>query len=152
MSATRTAARPSRTSPCSSSPSSPPPPAQKAALPLVLYGAAAPRDPALHARRLHGQHGRHQDGPGLRRHPHSGKTCLKVGYTAADNWGGVVWQSPANDWGDQPGGLDLTGAKTLTFWARGAQGGEVVTFLFGLIGKDKTYPDTGDGQAGPGRR
>ena len=30
--------------------------------------------------------------------------------------------------------------------ARGAQGGEIVTFQFGLLGKDKTYSDTGSGK------
>ena len=74
--------------------------------------------------------------------PHSGKNCIQVRYTAKDNWGGVVWQSPANDWGDKPGGKNLTGAKRLSFWARGEKGGEVVTFLCGLIAKDKPYFDT----------
>ena len=36
--------------------------------------------------------------------PHSGKTDLKVQYTSGNGWGGVVWQSPANDWGKKPGG------------------------------------------------
>ncbi len=79
--------------------------------------------------------------------PHSGKTCLKVQYTAGDNWGGVVWQSPANDWeGAQPGGWNLTGAKKLSFWARGEKGGESVSFSFGLIGADKKYHDTAKGE------
>ena len=80
--------------------------------------------------------------------PHSGKTATKVEYNAADNWGGVVWQSPANDWGDAPGGLNLTGAKKLTFWARGDKGGEEVSFSFGLLGKDKKYPDSAKGETG----
>ena len=74
--------------------------------------------------------------------PHSGKTCLQVRYTATDNWGGVAWQSPANDWGDKPGGRNLTGAKRLTFWARGERGGETVFFCWGLLGKDKPFFDT----------
>ena len=74
--------------------------------------------------------------------PHSGKTCLQVQYTAPDNWGGVVWQSPANDWGEKPGGKNLTGANRLVFWARGEKGGEVVTFLCGLLGKDKPFYDS----------
>ncbi len=78
--------------------------------------------------------------------PHVGKTCLKATYSAPDSWGGVVWQSPANDWGDLPGGWNLAGAKALTFWARGAHGGEVVSFQYGLLGKEKTYPDTGTGR------
>ena len=74
--------------------------------------------------------------------PHSGKTCLKVNYAASDNWGGVVWQSPANDWGEKPGGMNLSGAKRLTFWARGEKGGETVSFLCGLLTKDKPFYDT----------
>ncbi len=74
--------------------------------------------------------------------PHSGKACLKVEYSAKDNWGGVVWQNPANDWGDAPGGFDLSAAKKLTFWARGEKGGESPSFLFGLIKNDKPYFDS----------
>ncbi len=78
--------------------------------------------------------------------PHSGKSALKVQYKAAADWGGVVWQSPADDWGDKPGGFDLEGAKKLTFWARGAKGGEKVEFGFGLIGNEKKYYDTTKGK------
>lgn len=80
--------------------------------------------------------------------PHSGRTCLKVEYRDGGQWGGVVWQSPANDWGQQPGGYDLAGAATLEFWVRGEQGGEKVSFGFGLLKKDaKTaYADSGRGQ------
>jgi hypothetical protein len=74
--------------------------------------------------------------------PHSGKYCMQCSFDAADGWGGVYWQDPPNDWGDQPGGHDLTGARELSFWARGAKGGESVTFLYGGIGKDKPYYDT----------
>ncbi len=80
--------------------------------------------------------------------PHSGKTDIKAQYTSGSGWGGVVWQSPANDWGDQPGGVDLTGAKKLTFWARGDKGGEEVEFSFGLIKNDKKYFDTGTATTG----
>ena len=51
--------------------------------------------------------------------PHSGASCIKVSYDAEGKWAGIVWQDPANDWGDEPGGYDLTGAKKLSFWARG---------------------------------
>ena len=77
--------------------------------------------------------------------PHSGKTALKVQYTSGSGWGGVVWQSPANDWGEKPGGLDLTGAKKLSFWARGEKGGEKVSFSFGILDKAK-YPDSAKGE------
>jgi hypothetical protein len=78
--------------------------------------------------------------------PRRGKTCLRVDYLPADGWAGVAWQSPAGDWGDRPGGRDLTGARRLTFWARGAKGGEVVTFEMGIIGKDKRFSDTARGK------
>lgn len=74
--------------------------------------------------------------------PHTGQFCMKCDYKASDEFGGIIWQSPANDWGDQPGGFDLTGAKHLTFWARGENGGEQVSFKVGIIGSDKKYPDS----------
>jgi len=77
--------------------------------------------------------------------PHTGNTCLKCEYKAGDQFGGVVWQDPANDWGDKPGGKNLTGAKTLTFWARGENGGEKVEFKFGVLGSDKKFHDTASG-------
>jgi hypothetical protein len=55
---------------------------------------------------------------------------------------GLVWQSPANDWGDQPGGLNLERATTLTFRARRANGGERVTFGFGIIGSEAAFADS----------
>ena len=79
--------------------------------------------------------------------PHSGDTCLKVEYQAADNWGGVLWQSPPNDWeGTKPGGLDLTGASELEFWVRGAKGGEIVNFVFGVVDGDVPYRDSAKGE------
>lgn len=75
--------------------------------------------------------------------PHSGATCMKVKWTDAGGWAGVNWQSPANDWGDAPGGANLTGAKFLQFWARGYLGDEKVSFHMGGIGDDRPYPDSG---------
>lgn len=75
--------------------------------------------------------------------PHSGDTCLKFDYSAKDQWAGVVWADPANDWGDKPGGWNLTGAKKLTLWIRGDRGGEVINVELGILGKDKKYGDTG---------
>ena len=74
--------------------------------------------------------------------PKIGKTCLKLEFTEPAGWGGIVWQSPAGDWGDQPGGFDFTGAKKLTFWARGGKGGETAKFGFGIIKEDKLHFDT----------
>ncbi|HXC98258.1 MAG TPA: hypothetical protein VN048_02875 [Verrucomicrobiae bacterium] len=74
--------------------------------------------------------------------PHGGKTCLRFEYNCSDDWAGVVWQDPGNDWGDRPGGWNLTGATKLTFWARGENGGETVTFKFGILGTDRKYFDS----------
>jgi hypothetical protein len=74
--------------------------------------------------------------------PHSGNNCLRWDYNASDNWVGVAWQNPEGDWGDKPGGYDLSGASKLTFWARGRNGDEQVSFGFGLIKSDKKYGDT----------
>jgi len=78
--------------------------------------------------------------------PHSGFSSMQCKFDKADGWGGVVWQDPANDWGDKAGGRNLTGAKRLTFWARGDKGGEKVSFQFGLIGMDKKYSDSAQGK------
>ena len=74
--------------------------------------------------------------------PYSGQVCMRCEFSAANGWGGVAWQNPEQDWGDKKGGFNLTGAKQLTFYARGEQGGEEVSFGFGLIGPEKRYPDT----------
>ena len=73
--------------------------------------------------------------------PHSGETCMKIEYSANGNWAGIFWQSPANDWGDKPGGANLSKAATLVFWARGEKGGEKVSFFMGGI-KNKAFSDT----------
>ena len=64
--------------------------------------------------------------------PKNGATCIKVNFpTVKGEWAALSWQIPANNWGEKDGGLDLTGAKKLSFWARGAKGGEVVGFNLG---------------------
>jgi hypothetical protein len=78
--------------------------------------------------------------------PHSGETCIKLQYMAPDKWGGVIWQDPPNDWGDRPGGHNLTGATKLAFWARGEAGGERVKFVFGVIKPDKPNSDSASGE------
>ncbi|MFH0880364.1 MAG: hypothetical protein V2A34_11680 [Lentisphaerota bacterium] len=59
--------------------------------------------------------------------------CLKIVYLASgeQGWAGLIWQNPANNWGDMDGGYNLTKAKALSFWARGNVGGEVVEFKLG---------------------
>jgi len=121
--------------------------AKPAKLPLVVYDEAGEKPPYVAS----GYMGHIQAiklEPNCTENPHSGKTCLRVEYRANDGWGGVAWQDPPNCWGDTPGGYDLTGATRLTFWARGAQGGEKVSFEFGLIRRDKKYFDTASGKQG----
>ena len=67
--------------------------------------------------------------------------CAYVGEFGS--WVGVAWQHPANNWGDQEGGYDLTGATHLELWARGEYGGERMNIGVGLLGKDKAHPDSG---------
>lgn len=59
---------------------------------------------------------------------HSGKNCIEIIYTAKNSfgggWAGIYWQNPLNNWDDARGAMSLSGAKKLTFWAKGARGGE----------------------------
>lgn len=119
--------------------------AQKAKLPLAVYTDGGGKIPFIPSGYM-GNTGAIKMNDQCTVSPHSGKTCIEADYTASSKWGGVVWQNPANNWGAKPGGYNLTGAKTLSFWARGAKGTEVVTFVFGLVGKDKPNGDTGTGK------
>jgi hypothetical protein len=85
--------------------------------------------------------------------PHSGKTCIRVVFRAAtspdQNWAGVYWQDPVNNWGNIPGptGYDLSHVSRLSFWVRGAVGGERIDFMVGGITQDRNNnplpnPDT----------
>ena len=60
--------------------------------------------------------------------PYLGTTCIKVVYSGQGSqgarWAGIFWQNPANNWGTVDKGFDLSKATKLTFWARGAKGGE----------------------------
>lgn len=79
--------------------------------------------------------------------PRSGATCLKASYSSGSSWGGVLWQSPANDWdGTKPGGANLTGATGLEFWVRGEKGGEEVNFVFGVLDGNQPFKDTAKGE------
>jgi hypothetical protein len=84
--------------------------------------------------------------------PHSGKTSIEIVYTAKKSqgkrWAGLYWQSSVNNWGSKKGGFDLTGMVKLSFWARGAKGGEVVQkFMVGGI--KGIYPDSANVEMGP---
>jgi len=84
--------------------------------------------------------------------PNSGKSCIKIVYSpgasGGNRWAGIYWQNPANNWGNKKGGFDLTGAKKLTFWAKGEEGGErIEEFKMGGITGD--YPDSDTAGIGP---
>ncbi len=74
--------------------------------------------------------------------PKIGNECTKITFASDSGWAGIVWQHPAGDWGDAPGGFDLSGASKLSFWARGTEGGEKVTIGIGNITPPKRYHDT----------
>jgi len=75
--------------------------------------------------------------------PQSGDACMKIYCKAPFGWVGVAWQNPANDWGDLAGGYNLSGAKKLTFWAKGEMGNELIDFGVGLLNSDKKFYDSG---------
>lgn len=83
--------------------------------------------------------------------PKEGKNCLKFTYTGKPtqgaNWAGVYFQSQANNWGTADSGYNLTGAKKLSFWARGDKGGEVVEFKMGGI-NGTAYSDSDGASTG----
>ncbi len=83
--------------------------------------------------------------------PKSGKSCIQVKYTAekkqSAGWSGIYWQSAANNWGTQKGGFNLSGAVSITFWARGEKGGEVAEFKNGGIAGE--FPDSSSATTGP---
>ncbi len=83
--------------------------------------------------------------------PKSGKTCIQIKYTGerkqSAGWAGIYWQNPANNWGNTKGGYDISGAKQLSFWARGEKGGELVEFKCGGIAGE--YPDSVVNTTGP---
>lgn len=118
--------------------------ARKAEFPLIVYAEADSAQSYIPAGWMGDTTSIKLD-PLCSEQPRSGKTCLRCDFTANKGWGGVVWQSPAQDWGDRVGGFDLSGAKRLTFWARGEKGGEVIGFKFGILGRDKRFFDTGEG-------
>jgi hypothetical protein len=119
-------------------------PTTKAQLPLVIHGDGSP-DSGYAPSGWMGNTQAIKLDEKCATQPHSGPTCIKVQYTGTGNWAGVAWQSPAGDWGNEPGGQDLSGATKLTWWARGEKGGEKVEFKFGILGPDKKFSDTASG-------
>ncbi len=67
---------------------------------------------------------------------------VRIRFEGRFGWAGIAWQDPPNNWGDQDGGYDLTGASALTLRARGRYGGETVNFGVGLLEGDRAHPDS----------
>ena len=66
--------------------------------------------------------------------------CHHFSYTPGDlGWGGVWWQAPANNWGDEPGASIPAGATSISFRAWGANGGERLRFGSGYGGGKDEY-------------
>jgi len=64
--------------------------------------------------------------------------CVEIIYTAARSsnagWAEIYWVYPPHNRGGEPGHINIfNGAKKLTFWARGKQGGEIAEFKMGGI-------------------
>ena len=92
--------------------------------------------------------------------PHGGDSCIRCEqFTQANDWGGWLflngWQPPGeneprpNEGRIEGQGMNLTGARSLEFWARGERGDEAVEFFtcgFGYDGqwgtKTVRYPDS----------
>lgn len=73
---------------------------------------------------------------------HSGETSIKISYNAMSGWFGIGFVDPADDWGDKPGGYNVSGAKKFTFWAKGSSGNVSGKFGYGMIDKGKKYYDS----------
>ncbi|MEJ2297299.1 MAG: hypothetical protein P8X94_02085 [Woeseiaceae bacterium] len=72
-----------------------------------------------------------------------GEHAMRLHYTGrSGGWVGVAWQHPPENWGEQDGGFDLTGAAKLEIWARGDRGGEQVAFGVGLLDRKTDFPDS----------
>ena len=117
------------------------PPAEKVELPFVLYDEPNSGNSYVPSGWMGNTQAMSLDQES-NDNPKSGAHCIEFKYSKQDNWGGVVWQSPPDDWGEKPGGYDLTGAKRLSFWGRGGVGGEKIKFGFGILGREKKYFDT----------
>jgi len=123
----------------------PKPQFRASALPLVVYGDDQAEPPYAPSGWI-GNTAAVGFTPDWQDNPHTGKTCMKLQYRDKSGWAGIIWQNPANDWGDKPGGRNLSGATALEFWARGETGGETVNFSFGGIHNDKPFCDSAEGK------
>lgn len=84
---------------------------------------------------------------------YEGSSCIKIVYDIEcskkdQQWAGIFWLNPANNWGSKKGGFNLEGATRVTFWARGKNGGERIE-EFNIGGITGNYPDSDSAMIGP---
>lgn len=63
-------------------------------------------------------------------------SCIRIAFDRKEGWAGVVWEYPGTTQGLSSVGVDLRGARWLTFRARGERGGEGVEFKTGIYQAD----------------
>jgi len=73
-----------------------------------------------------------------KKYPNSGQYAIQAQYSAKTanepgqlGWAGMIWEYPEKNRGSLPAGRDLSGYKSLHFFARGENGGEKVAFILG---------------------
>jgi len=128
------------------------PESKTAEFPFYVYADGGSLDNHYIASGWMGDYGDMKIDGNWKNNPYSGSSCLKITYSAKASqgarWAGMYWQNPANNWGSKDGGLDLTGAVKLSFWARGENGGERIEEfkMGGIMGE---YSDSDSAGIGP---
>jgi hypothetical protein len=81
---------------------------------------------------------------------HSPPDAWKISFDASGDFAGICWKNKPGNEGEVPGDdLSKGGYRRISFWARGAAGGEAVEFRAGGLGNVKTrYKDSFDLSAG----
>lgn len=76
--------------------------------------------------------------------PYSGPYCIRVDYTIGPKgWAGIYWQNEPDNWCKEPGNdMSDNGYDSITFVARGKNGGEMVEFKAGGIKDCGKYKDS----------
>jgi hypothetical protein len=124
-------------------------PGRKVALPCVIYGNCEDTGERVF---VPAKMGVVDNGSALKvdncwkENPHSSNSCIRL-VQPAKGAAGLVWQNPADNWGDSPGGIDLRGAKQLSFWMRGEKGAETVEAKMGIIARNKPFGDSASAKA-----
>lgn len=77
-------------------------------------------------------------------------SCIKISFNnvSGNNWAGIYWQDPKDNWGNDPkGGFNLAGCTRIDFKAKGEKGGEQIEFFAGGITGNfgDSFPKTSTG-------